>query len=203
MSMDNLPINLFDLVLVAVLVTGVFRGRKNGMSGELLQLLMWLLIIFGCAAIYEPAGSFLAQSSPLALLTCFLLAYIGGALVIFGLFLLLKHALGGKLIGSDIFGSTEYYLGMASGVVRFSCILLAVLALLNARYFTPTEVRAMEKFQNDMYGSNFFPGLQSLQAEVFEKSFSGRFIKENLEFLLIKPTKPEKKDFRQKDLQVP
>src|SRR2546423_13913124 len=122
MSMDNLPINLFDLVLVAVLVTGVFRGRKNGMSGELLQLLMWLLIIFGCAAIYEPAGSFLAQSSPLALLTCFLLAYIGGALVIFGLFLLLKHALGGKLIGSDIFGSTEYYLGMASGVVRFSCI---------------------------------------------------------------------------------
>ena len=46
---------------------------------------------------------------------------------------------------------------MGSGLVRFSCMLLAALALLNARYFSPTEVRAMEKYQDDVYGSDFFP----------------------------------------------
>ena len=61
---------------------------------------------------------------------------------------------------------------MGSGVVRFSCMLLAALALLNARYFSPTEVRAMEKFQDDVYGSNFFPTLHSVQADGFRSSHS-------------------------------
>ena len=53
MSLDQLPINLFDFVLVAILVIGVLRGRKNGMSEELLSLLMWLTILFLGAIIYE------------------------------------------------------------------------------------------------------------------------------------------------------
>jgi hypothetical protein len=115
----------------------------------------------------------------------------------------IKRLMGGKLVGSDIFGRSEYYLGMGAGLVRFSCMLLAALALLNARYFSPLEVRAMEKFQDDVYGSNFFPTLHSLQASVFDKSLSGPWIKANLGFLLIKPTEPEKRDLHQKDMFVP
>jgi hypothetical protein len=92
---------------------------------------------------------------------------------------------------------------MASGLVRFSCMLLAALALLNARYFSPLEVRAMEKYQNDVYGSNFFPTLQTLQAAVFDKSLSGPWIKHNLGFLLIKPTEPENRELHQKDVDIP
>ena len=106
-------------------------------------------------------------------LTCYLIAYVVGALVIYLLFLGIKRALSGKLVGSEIFGRSEYYLGMGSGLVRFSCMLLAALALLNARYFSPTEVRAMEKFQDDVYGSNFFPTLHSLQTTVFDRSLTG------------------------------
>jgi hypothetical protein len=105
----------------------------------------------------------------------------------------------GRLVGSDFFGRSEYYLGMVSGFIRFTCILLTFLAILNARYYTPTEVRAMERFQNDMYGSNFFPTWQTLQSTVFEKSLTGPFIKNNLSFLLIKPTAPESKDLHQKE----
>jgi uncharacterized membrane protein required for colicin V production len=205
LSLDKLPVNMFDLLLVAFLVFGVFRGRKNGMSGELLNLLKWLIILFGCAALYDPAGNMIAQTSPFSLLTCFLLAYVGGALLVILLFALLKNRLGGKLAGSDVFGHAEYYLGMAAGFIRFSCMLLAAMALLNARHFTSYEVRANEKFQNDVYGSNFFPGLQTLQATVFEKSLTGAFIKENLGFLLIKETDPapEAKPFKQRELVLP
>ena len=45
MNLDKLPFNWFDFVLVVVLVVGVFRGRKHGMSEELLPLLKWLAIL--------------------------------------------------------------------------------------------------------------------------------------------------------------
>ena len=204
MSLDQLPINLFNLVLLLVLAAGIYQGRRHGMSEELLGLLTWLGILFGSALLYQPGAELIRQfTSVFSHLTCYLLAYVGGAALIFLLFLGIKRALGGKLLGSDIFGRTEYYLGMGSGLVRFSCMLLAVLALLNARYFNPTEVRAMQKFQDDVYGSNFFPTLHSAQATVFESSLTGPLIRQYLDFLLIKPTRVVNTQFKQKEYAFP
>jgi len=204
MNLDQLPINFFDAVVIAVVLCGIARGRKNGMSEELLGLLQWLVILVGCAFIYEPAGEIIRQfTSMFGRLSCFVMAYLGVGVVVMLIFALIKRSMGGKLVGSDIFGRTEYYLGMASGLVRCSCILLATLALLNARYFSPTEVRAMEKRDIDIYGSDFFPGLHSLQATVFDRSLTGPWIKENLGFLLIKPTEPENRELHQRDAGIP
>jgi uncharacterized membrane protein required for colicin V production len=199
----KLPFNMFDFILLAVLTVGVLRGRKHGMSEELMLLLKWLLIVLVCAFTYEPIGSWLAGSSPISTLSCYLMAYITMALIIIGIFALIKHSVGGKLIGSDIFGRAEYYLGMGSGLVRFACIMVAALAVLNARYFSPTEVRARAAYQNDVYGSTYFPGLDTAQITVFETSLTGPWIKDNLAFLLIKPTKPENKALRQREYMLP
>jgi len=203
MDLDKLPLNVFDFVVLATLVIGLLRGRKHGMSEELIGLVKWLAVVIGCAMMYEPAGQWFENSSPFSLLASFLMVYICGALLILSFFAICKYRLGGKLIGSDIFGRAEYYLGMGSGVVRLSCMLLAFLALLNARYFSPTEVRAMEAFQNDVYGSNYFPTWHTAQEVVFEKSFSGAWIKTHLGFLLIKPTQPEDKQFHQREASLP
>ena len=111
--------------------------------------------------------------------------------------------MGGKLLGSDIFGRSEYYLGMGSGLLRFSCMLLAALALLNARSFSPAEIRAREKYVDDVYGSDYFPCLYTVQTAVFDRSLTGPWIKENLGFLLIQPIEPEKKELHQKEYAVP
>ncbi len=203
MSVHALPLNLFDCVLIVVLGLGLLQGRKHGMSEELTLLIKWLAVILVCATIYEPIGTWVAASSPFSLLASFLAAYSMGALLILGVFALLKHKFGGKLVGSDIFGRSEYYLGMGSGMVRFACILLAALALLNARYFSPAEVRAMERFQNDVYGSNFFPTWHTAQQIVFEESVAGPWIREHFGFLLIKPTQPEEKQYHQKEVNLP
>jgi len=179
----------------------VLRGRKHGMSEELLGLFKWLAILIVCAFAYEPIGKMFVGS--FTLLFCYVMAYLTAGLVVLIVFAGIKRALGGKLIGSDIFGKAEYYLGMGSGLVRFTCMLLAALALLNARYFSPAEVKAMENFQNDVYGSNFFPTLHSVQSAVFERSLLGPWIKENLSFLLIKPTEPENRQFKQKEFEFP
>ena len=123
--------------------------------------------------------------------------------MILGIFALLKNQLGGKLVGSDIFGRSEYYLGMGSGFVRFGCMTVAALALLNATYISPAQVHAMERFQNDMYGSNYFPTLHTAQAVVFENSLTGGWIRDHLGFLLIKPTAPEDKSLHQKEASLP
>jgi uncharacterized membrane protein required for colicin V production len=203
-SLDRLPINLFDLVVLVVLTAGIVRGRKHGMSEELIKLLEWLAILFGCAALYQWGGETFGQFTGLfGRLSRYVMVYVVVALLIVGAFALLKRGLGGKLLGSDVFGRTEYYLGMASGMVRFSCMLLVGLALLNARYFSPTEVRAMQKYTDYVYGSNFFPGLHSMQQVVFEESLTGPWIKKNLEWLLIKPTEPDNSRFKQKEFVIP
>src|SRR5205814_1593027 len=136
------------------------------------------------------------------LFASYIAAYVVIAIVIFSLFALFHRGLGGKLVGSDIFGSSEYYLGMGSGFVRFGCIALAALALLNARYYSPADIRAEEKFQKDMYGSSFFPTLHAIQATVFDRSLSGHWIKDNLGFLLIQPTAPENKEIQRREVKL-
>lgn len=201
LNLSWFPFNMFDFVVVVILATGLMRGRKQGMSSELLSLAKWLAVLFVCAVAYEPIGSFFKQStSMMSTLVCYLLGYAGSALIIVLVFMGIHRALGGKLLGSDVFGRTEYYLGMGSGMLRFACGMLVGLALLNARYYSPKEVQAMEKFQNDNYGSNFFPTLHTVQSSVFERSICGKWIKENLGFLLIKPTEGEEsQQFHQKD----
>jgi uncharacterized membrane protein required for colicin V production len=188
MTLDKLPFNWFDLVLVAVLIMGVFRGRKRGMSEELMTMLQWIAIVIVCSIAYQPLGAWLVGVSLLNLLSCYLAAYVMAGLGVSIAFVLFKRLFHGKLIGSDAFGRAEYYLGMPAGMLRFFCVLLAGLALLNAPFYTPEEIRAYKEFQMKNFDSEFFPGLQTLQANVFEKSLTGPVIKKYGAFLLIKPT---------------
>src|SRR3989442_4899094 len=102
-SLDKLPINGFDLVLLVVLITGIARGRKLGMSSELLSLLKWLAILFGCALAYQPIGDLFAQTTGIfGTLQAYIIAYVVAAALILLIFALLKPSLDGKLIGSDV-----------------------------------------------------------------------------------------------------
>jgi uncharacterized membrane protein required for colicin V production len=190
---STLPFNLFDILLLVVLVAGLVHGRKQGISLELPSMIKWVGLVLICAFVYGPAGNLISATGEFDLLPCYLTAYLGVALLLFLLFSILERRLISRLTGSDIFGRGEYFLGMGSGMLRFACILLVGLALLNAREFTPLEVKAMEQYQEDNYGSEVFPGLHTLQVAVFENSFAGAFIKDDLGFLLINPTEANQK----------
>lgn len=192
----NLPINWFDIAVLVILLVGIQRGRKRGMSEELMPVAKWVAIIVLCAMFYGPIGQFISDSTVFSLLSSYMMAYITIALILAILFAALKKALGGKLLGSDVFGRGEYYLGMVAGLVRFSCMLLVALAFLNARAHTDAEIKAYERYEKEVYGNSFFPTTYRVQSEVFEHSWSGRLIHRNLSFLFIKPTLPESKEIR-------
>ena len=188
----NLPFNWFDIAVVVVLAVGFTRGRKHGMSEEMMYLMQWVAMILGAAWAYVPGGDWLSAVCPVSHLASYVVAYIATALIIRVFFLIFRKLVGGKLIGSNIFGAAEYYLGMAAGIARFACIIIFALALVNARFYSDAEIKAALKYNTDLYGSDFFPTLQTVQSEVFKRSFIGPKIKTHLAGLLIKPTPPEK-----------
>lgn len=199
----KLPINWFDVVLLVVLATGLARGRKRGLSEELITMLQWVATVAVCTFTYKPVAEFLGPMTGFSVLFCRISGYILMMGVVWLVFIVLKRTVGGKLIGSDAFGKGEYYLGMPAGMIRFACILLTILAVVNARYYTPAEIELNEKTTKDVYGSNFFPGLYEMQQDIFFKSFSGSFLKKNASDLLIQPTPHMVKVFKQKEYEFP
>jgi uncharacterized membrane protein required for colicin V production len=194
----NLSFNWFDVALPIVLIFGIQRGRKHGMSEELLLVIKWLTIVIVGSLTYVTIGDAIADSTVFTHIASYRLAYFTMALIIGSVFLLLTKLMHGKLVGSDVFGSCEYYLGMCAGLVRYSCIVIFLLAFLNARLYTNAEISANLKAQNDAFGSDFFPTPYSLQSQVFEQSFTGKLIQKDLGFLLIKSTVQETKELRHK-----
>lgn len=193
MNMETLGIGWVDLLVVTLLIIGVVRGRKRGMSEEVLDVIKWVLILGVGSLCYAPIGGILSDATPFSRLSAYLTTYLVIIAVFMVVFSFLKRQLGGKILGSDTFGNAEYYLGMCAGGVRYASMIFVAMALLHARYYSPADVKAELKYQIDTYGSNIFPGLCNFQHMVFTESMAGRLTESFLPVLLIKPTAPEDK----------
>lgn len=192
MSLDHLPFGWFDVALLAVLGFGLFRGRKNGMTKEILPMLQWVCTVVVCGLGYEMAGQILINTAGLDKMWSYIFGYFSLMLVIYLLFVLVKKAFMPRLTGSNFFGSAEYYLGMISGMIRYACILICALALLNAPFYSAADIASSKAYAARWYGGgekgfsgDFFPTVQSVQEGVFKNSLAGPFIKDYLGVLLI------------------
>lgn len=196
MKLDQLPISWVDFVTAIVLLIGIIRGRKRGLSEECLDTLQWLTIIVVGGLYYGVVGSVLNQRPLLSLVTYYVISYILIALVITLFFTMIRRRIGQKLIEGDIFGRFEYYLGMMAGGIRFACMYLFVLSLLHAPYYSDEYRAAKAKSDAYNYGSDFFPSIMSIQDEVFKVSYTGKSADRYLMLALIQPTSTESKPLR-------
>ena len=185
----------FDIFAAVVLVVGFFVGRKRGMSMELLPLFKILVVVVAGAQLYEPLGNKLAAASDgaLSLLQSYIIVYVAFFLIVHMVFARLKTAVGEKLVGSDIFGSMEYYFGMGAGMLRFAGFLLFGLALLHAKPVDLVKEAQYRKVEKDNLGNIQFPTLASITMDVFKYSYSGKAVATHLPHLLIKETAPDLK----------
>jgi uncharacterized membrane protein required for colicin V production len=188
-----LAFNWVDLAIVTLLTVGLLRGRRRGMSEELLDTLKWTVILILAAVAYEPTGKFLATSSMFSLLSCYVAAYLIITLMVVLFFAYIRARVGDKIMSADTFGGAEYYLGMMAGAYRYTCIILVAMAFLNARYYSPGEIQAQVNFQQANFGDIRFPTLGEIQHTVFDKSLTGRLAQDYLYPVLIRPTAPEDK----------
>jgi len=200
LSLDKLPVNWFDAAVLLVLSLGLFRGRKNGMTKEVLRMLQWLTLVILCGLFYQTAAQFLVNTAGWTDSTSRVAGYLILAFLVWLVFLVLKKIFAPRLTGSNFFGSGEYYMGMMSGMIRFACILFFGLALVNAPNYTPAEIAAHQAYVKrwyggGVYGGNYVPDVPTVQDSIFKKSFVGPYIKDYLGQFLIntEPAKPQPK----------
>jgi uncharacterized membrane protein required for colicin V production len=203
MAFNNLPFNWFDLTFAAVLGFGLWRGRRNGMSKEAMPVFQWLSLVLVCGMYYSLIAPTYANTLGTGKLASAMLGYGTLALAVWMIFYILKGIFVPRLTGSNFFGGGEYYLGMVSGMIRFACILLAALALLNAPYYTTADIQAHKAyvqrwFGGGLYSGNFFPDVQTVQEQVFKKSFTGPYVTNYLGTLLIDTVPPSAKPQQKK-----
>jgi uncharacterized membrane protein required for colicin V production len=190
-DLNKLAFNWFDVALVVILLFGLFRGRKNGMTKELVPLLRWLTLVVVCGLSYGTAAQTIANTAAVKKPASLILGYLLLAFVVFVLFAIIKRiVIRRDDDGKTFFGGGEYYFGMLSGMVRAGCIVLVVLAFLNAPTYTAADLREHENyvkrwFGGGLYNGDFFPDLHTVQEQVFRKSYTGHYITNYFDMLLI------------------
>jgi len=202
----NLAFGYFDAIVLIWLAIGLLRGRKLGMTQELLPVCKWVAIVLLGGYFNQPLGAFIRQNTAGAFDAQWsaITAYALIALVLALFFSLLKHWLGDKLTGSDVFGRYEYYAGMLAGLVRFACMLLVLLALMHSRVVTRAELDAinahMQKNLEDIHPPIYFYGC--MEQAIFSQSVSGGFVQTNLSDLILPavapPERPAGDSFKKK-----
>ena len=208
-SLDKLPGNWFDVTFALLLLFGMWRGRKHGMSREFIPLGQCLIILIAGGFGHVVLGEWLIQQGVIKQVfgssfnektAAFVTSYVAIMVAVFMVFSLIKRFLKSKLEGSSIFGDCEYYFGMIAGVIRYAAVVLIFLALLKAPYYTAAEVIAHKIFMMDIFGlqgaqrgnfksegisGDYLPNIQTVQSSVFEGSVVGQFVKESMPMLLI------------------
>ena len=200
-TQNKLLFNWFDVALILVLIFCFWRGRRNGMTKEFVPVSQWLATVIAGAFVYKPLGDvFIRQGFVRDLIgkkmseetVAYVSSYIIIALVVAGFFSLVKYRLKARLEGSNMFGSSEYYFGMVSGTLRYLCMVIFALALLNAPVYSTADIQAAKAFSNRWFGGgvsgfsgDFFPTVSEVQASIFKDSLAGPFFKDYLSALLI------------------
>src|ERR1043165_1318031 len=110
MDLGKFSLTWFDLLVLGLIAFGIWRGRKRGMSEELLDVFQWLCIVVLGALTYRSFGQLIASAVKFPPFYANITAYAAIALIIKTVFGVLKRAAGEKLVQSDAFGSYEYYL---------------------------------------------------------------------------------------------
>ncbi len=174
-----------DLLTILVICLGIMRGRKRGLSEELLDTTMWLLILVVGGIFYRNLGDLMNQKPLLSKLTYYMLSYLLIALGIKIVFTFIKAKFGAKIVESDLFGRLEFYGGMAAGAVRFTCVYFFLISLLHAPHYSAEFLARRAKEVDYNFGSDFFPHLSKVQNAVFKDSFTGQKTERHLVMLLI------------------
>ena len=173
----RIPLNWFDAACLFAVGFGCYDGRRNGVSGEHLPLLKWILIGLAGGVMGDLFGSVLQMALSLSHYWSRMIGvgiWIGA---VWGSFAFLKSKGINQLKDSDWFGKIEFPLGFVAGAFRLLCIVLTVMSLLNGRIYTAAQIEAQRAAQVRELGSAVFPTMGMINDAAFNRSFTGPYLR--------------------------
>ncbi|MGB0583139.1 MAG: hypothetical protein ACPGVU_25935 [Limisphaerales bacterium] len=182
-----LRLNMFDALLLGALGWGVYQGKEQGASSTHVSVVQWMVIALPGGLAGAFLGSFLGPmlgSAYWGQLT----GYLIWIFIVVGFFAFLNSKGASEWKEADWFGKTEYPLGVLGCMIKYFCIVLTVMSLLNANYYTSEMIRRDREWQIEEFGSALFPSFTMLNNTVFNTSFSGPPLKKTFEGWAILPS---------------
>jgi uncharacterized membrane protein required for colicin V production len=196
MNLESAPWGWVDFVTAVVLFVGILRGRKRGLSGELLDMLQWIAIAVVAGFYYRVVVRYISGAALMSQGFYNVCSYLVIVLSISALFAFFKRRLGEKIVGADLFGRGEYYLGMMAGMVRFACIYFVLVSILHAPYYSEQMLADDAKSQQKNFGDIRFPTLGSIQHAFFKESGTGWAADKYLDRMMIQPVESRTQSLR-------
>lgn len=186
--MNGLTGAWFDFIVLAWLLLGWFRGRKNGMSMELGLFLTWLAALLVGAFVYRPLGQLIGRIELISSAWAYKLGYLFAVLLTEMIITKIRIKMGGKFVSDDFFGKMEYYFGMMVGILRFACIALIFYSFLNSSPPTDAQIATVDRNTKDLEDMRFNP--LKMERDLLENSVTGRISRRYLNFLIMSPDNP-------------
>jgi membrane protein required for colicin V production len=188
MNLEGMPLNWVDLLTGIVLFVGILRGRKRGLSEEVLDTVQWIIIVIVAGLFHRELAQLIAPGSLVGQTFVNVCSYLLIVVLIKLVVTFIKRHAGEKIVGSDMFGRFEYYLGMMAGMVRFGCVYLVALSVLHAPYYTEQMLAEDARNQEKNFGDIRFPTLGGIQHTFFRQSATGWLTERHLAMVLIEPS---------------
>ena len=143
--------NIVDLVILAIISLGAFRGFKNGIIIELASLLGFLLGIY-CSIYYTDLAVLalpdLGINKNNLQIICFIVIFCTVIGIMYGIGKLLE-----KFISVVMLGKINQILGLFFGITKTAFILSSIIVLLNVFDDDPNFIPKQAKEESKLYKS--------------------------------------------------
>ena len=164
--MNELPqFNIFDIIVLLYLLSGLYQGLRRGLSGELASVLSTGLAFVGGWKLYQPLGDHLLKvsklSSPTAHALAFVILIVGGYIVLKIIRLLLRH-----LMEFSFKGKLERLGGALAGLIRVTVVAAAFVLMVG---LGPGAFLRSLVIEKSVFGSQVFSRLGPVVESLKEK----------------------------------
>jgi len=183
-----LRLNMFDAVLAGALGWGIYQGKEHGASTTHVSVVQWMLI--GLAGGF--AGNLLGSLMFSILGSAYwgqLTGYLLWIFIVAAFFAFLNSKGKGEWKDADWFGRLEYPLGVLGCVLKYFCIILTIMSILNAKHYSAEDIRKDRAWQIEEFGSALFPTFTMLNNTVFNTSFCGPYVKKAFSWAILPSAK--------------
>lgn len=185
--MSLLNSHWFDLVAVVVLIVGFKTGQHKEALPKLLSAIRWALTLLICLFLYKLPALWLAKKFSMQPDTVALMLFPLEFLIVFFLVGIVWKRVTNIYSDKEPFGKWEHHMTKVAGSLRFLVFLLVAMAWISGRYVTEKDIRDHKTFCKENFGGITYPVLSTINNDMFNGSYTGKFAKDYLGGILMTP----------------
>jgi len=163
--------NWYDFVVLVALVYGLWSGIRTGLSGEIIRVLALLLMVALALNFYAPIGAWLKTRTGLVEEVANLTAFIGIALVVYAVSLVLRRLIQRRTRKLAFAAMLENVGGAVAGVLRMLVVMAWVTVILSLVRSPFWHKHVAHESQFGAFVVKQFPAVKAMTEKQFPEEF--------------------------------